>query len=219
MSDQNRNCISNLLVSSRAYGLISRFSFFFDLINNLSIDRSANGSSRDRARGREVIRAKERIRPENLFTFNNTISLSQQIRRQIERMGGEDSIYPWGTRGPQSVLWTARSRFVPFDENRRLSRNHRVVDRFNEPDFTDFERGNLQGMGSGGGVCADRGTVSGNEMHGRNIGEGEEEGEKKREPWVGWVYAENRGQKPAEIFNKAAHCVGERQKGWQATYI
>lgn len=49
----------------------------------------------------------------------------------------------------------------------------------------------------------------------RERGKGEE---KKRES-VGWVYAENRGQKPAEIFNKAAHCVGERQKGWQAAYI
>lgn len=49
--------------------------------------------------------------------------------------------------------------------------------------------------------------------------EGEEgRGGKKREP-AGWVYAENRGQKPAEIFNKAAHCVGERRKGWQAAYI
>ena len=82
----------------------------------------------------------------------------------------------------------------------------KYVERFNEPDFTGSAPNGESSYGNSV-TYEPIGRILGNEMYGRKWWE------------AGWVYRENWGQKPAEIFNKAAHCVHERQKGCQATYI
>lgn len=124
-----------------------------------------------------------------------------------------------GRRNPSYPPETSSSLRLEPRANRLTEH---VVDRFNVAGFHGIERGNLAIRGTweleaAAAYGADRGTKCTGEILGREGGRGGE-GEKKREP-AGWVYAENRGQKPAEIFNKAAHCVGERRKGWQAAYI
>ncbi|KAG7213683.1 hypothetical protein KM043_002926 [Ampulex compressa] len=120
--------------------------------------------------------------------------------------------------GELDVLKRANAREGPLIVPGLRIRHLGYAGRINEPDFTGSASSGYHPMGAHRRTNRSKRAVDEEEGRGSPLGH-EMHGRKCRHEGAGRVCAENWGQKPAEIFNKAAHCARERQKGCQATYI